>query len=202
LAESSSLDEALKQPPAGNEAALDLPLPLQHTRNYSLDVCLVVLHAVHDASRRPRDRLRSTERGLYSVLCGLVQKMVPEDLPYLLSMLASAAETLGDLPPQRISSDLGASTETDNSGPASTPVMVGYEAPLKQYVTLDQIAAVVNRSKRSLERYKTRKTDPLPTPDVEGGGGKPAEWDWENIRPWLEREFGRTLPKRYPSLRH
>lgn len=67
-----------------------------------------------------------------------------------------------------------------------------------QYVTLDQCAAFVNRSKRTLERMKTRKKDPLPDPDVPGGGGKADEWKWKTIRTWLERNYGRQLPSEYP----
>jgi hypothetical protein len=70
-----------------------------------------------------------------------------------------------------------------------------------QYVTLDKLAAIVSRSKRSLEKRKSRKHNPLPAPDVEGGGGKPDEWIWATIRAWLEKEFGRKLPERYPSIR-
>jgi hypothetical protein len=70
-----------------------------------------------------------------------------------------------------------------------------------QYVTLDQIAAVVSRSKRTVEKLLTRKKNPMPTPDIEGGGGKPNEWEWATIQPWLEKEFGRNLPERYPALR-
>jgi hypothetical protein len=68
------------------------------------------------------------------------------------------------------------------------------------YVDLDQIAAVVNRSKRTLERMKSRKTNPLPAPDVPGGGGKKDEWNWHKIKPWLEAEFNKhfayTIPQR------
>jgi hypothetical protein len=69
---------------------------------------------------------------------------------------------------------------------------------LPQYVTLDQMAARVNRSKKTLERKK--KNDPtMPPPVVEGGGGKPDEWEWDKIRFWLEKEFGRKLPERLPE---
>jgi hypothetical protein len=69
-------------------------------------------------------------------------------------------------------------------------------AETHQYVTLDQAAAMVQRSKRTLEH------DPLPEPDIEGGGGKPNEWAWSTIRPWLQRMFGRLLPDRLPSKRN
>jgi len=69
------------------------------------------------------------------------------------------------------------------------------------HVTLDQAAALVNRSKKTLERLKRRKSNPLPNPDIEGGGGVPDEWKWDTLRPWLEAEFKRRLPKLPPSLR-
>jgi hypothetical protein len=69
------------------------------------------------------------------------------------------------------------------------------------YVTLDQMAAMIPRSKRTLERLKKRRKNPLPTPDVEGGGGKADEWEWVKIRPWLEEEFRRQLPEHFPANR-
>jgi hypothetical protein len=71
----------------------------------------------------------------------------------------------------------------------------------ERYVTLDHMAAMVSRSKRTLEKLKTRRKNPLPGPDVEGGGGKPHEWKWRSIRPWLEQEFGRKLPEQFPASR-
>jgi hypothetical protein len=68
------------------------------------------------------------------------------------------------------------------------------------YVTLDQMAAMVNRGKRTLVRLKNRKTNPLPRPDVEGGGGKPDEWLWATIRPWLQTEYAKILPERFPRF--
>jgi hypothetical protein len=86
------------------------------------------------------------------------------------------------------------------SGLAGDETSVAHSNDLEQHVTLDRMAALVNRSKRTLERFKTRKNNPLPLPDIEGGGGKPDEWLWSKVRPWLEREFNRTLPERYPTL--
>jgi len=64
-------------------------------------------------------------------------------------------------------------------------------------VTLQQAAAMVNRSKRSLERLKPK----MPPPSVQGGGGRPDEWAWSELRPWLEKEFERPLPERFPADR-
>lgn len=75
--------------------------------------------------------------------------------------------------------------------------------PVPQMVTLDQAAAIVHRSKRTLEKYLY---DPalvrryaMPPPSLEGGGGRPHEWEWSVIRPWLERVFRRPLPERVPG---
>lgn len=70
-----------------------------------------------------------------------------------------------------------------------------------QYVTLGQMAALVQRSKRTLEKWKARRKNPLPPPDIEGAGGRPDEWDWSKVRPWLEQDSKRQLPNRFPSLR-
>jgi len=65
-------------------------------------------------------------------------------------------------------------------------------------VTLSQVAALVNKSKRTLEGWA--KDDPdFPLPDVEGGGGKAAYWKWSRMRPYLEMKTRRTLPERFPS---
>lgn len=93
---------------------------------------------------------------------------------------------------------------TDQSPPplASTAAITEAEVnPPADYVTLDQMAASVKRSKRTLEKLKTRALNPLPQPDVAGGGGKPDEWLWHTVRPWLESEYGRNLPERFPASR-
>lgn len=63
------------------------------------------------------------------------------------------------------------------------------------FVTLQQAAAMVSRSKKTLERRKKE----MPAPKVSGGGGKPDEWAWSELRPWLEKEFERSLPERFPA---
>jgi hypothetical protein len=65
------------------------------------------------------------------------------------------------------------------------------------YVTLLQMAAIVNRGKRTLRRlYESGK---LPDPAVEGGGGNPHEWRWADVRPILESEYGKVLPDVFPA---
>ena len=68
-----------------------------------------------------------------------------------------------------------------------------------QYVTLDQMAALVKKHKRTLENRKSRQKNPLPFADVEGAGGTTAEWLYAKIRPWLEAEFKKFLPERLPD---
>lgn len=68
----------------------------------------------------------------------------------------------------------------------------------EQYVTLDMAAAMVNRKKRTLEEWIKDPNAPLP--DVEGGGGRPHEWKWKTIKPWLENKSQRQLPDHYPSM--
>lgn len=68
-----------------------------------------------------------------------------------------------------------------------------------QFVTLLQCAKFVNRSKRTLERYKTEDTA-FPTPAVIGQDGKADEWKWSIIKPYLEKKCSRRLPERFPTL--
>lgn len=71
--------------------------------------------------------------------------------------------------------------------------------PPPQYVTLCQMAAIVHRSKRTLEKTRKDLSDPLPDPEIKGAGGKPSEWRWDAIRGWLAKKFGRLqLPERFP----
>jgi hypothetical protein len=65
-----------------------------------------------------------------------------------------------------------------------------------QYVTLAQIAALVQMSKRTLENCRRK----MPDPDILGGGGKASKWKWHQIRPWLETHFGVSLPTRLPEF--
>jgi hypothetical protein len=86
--------------------------------------------------------------------------------------------------------ELSAATPSASDPGPETSVPAG---PL-DLVTLDQAAAMVKRTKRSLEHYKAR----LPAPHIKGGQGKPHQYDWAVIRQWLEAEFHVTLPVRYP----
>lgn len=76
-----------------------------------------------------------------------------------------------------------------------------------QYVSLDQIAALCNRSKRTLERWLAtgkkvgRTVVKLPDPDVPGGGGDSHEWRWERVRKTLEKLTGRKMPEQFPRIR-
>lgn len=82
-----------------------------------------------------------------------------------------------------------AESDDGNTGDEITP----------QYVTLDQMAARANRSKKTLERWLRK--DLLPPPDIEGGGGKPHEWIWSNVREALQEHSGKVMPERFPTLR-
>ena len=64
-------------------------------------------------------------------------------------------------------------------------------------VTLIQIAAIVNRSKRTLEGL----TKDMPLPAIEGGGGRPAEWDWEEVPRGTTPFFG-ISPQKRPFVTH
>jgi hypothetical protein len=67
--------------------------------------------------------------------------------------------------------------------------------PTDQSVTLDQIGAMVHRSKRTMERYRAC----MPPPCVQGRRGQASRWEWPDVRPWLEQTFGLRLPERFPG---
>jgi hypothetical protein len=75
------------------------------------------------------------------------------------------------------------------------PERTSAELP-QDLVTLDQMAAMVRRCKRSLERYRKQ----LPPPRFRGRRGQPHLWDWTEVRPWLEETFGLRLPEHFPSI--
>jgi len=83
----------------------------------------------------------------------------------------------------------------------STPVPKP-NLPLKrdipQFVSLLQMSAIIQKSKRTLEKMKGRV---LPPPDIQGGGGKADQWEWETVRPILENYSGMRLPVHFPVLR-
>lgn len=68
---------------------------------------------------------------------------------------------------------------------------------VEQLLTLDQLAAIVHRSKFTLRHYFERG---MPRPRVLGMRGRPHLWAWTEVRPWLETTFGQALPERYPGL--
>jgi len=83
--------------------------------------------------------------------------------------------------------------ERKPQAPAANPAL---ESGILDYVDLDQAAALVNRSKKTLERALVKKI--MPPPDIEGGGGKKHEWVYAKLRPWLETSYGKVLPNRPP----
>jgi hypothetical protein len=65
-----------------------------------------------------------------------------------------------------------------------------------QLVTLDRAAAIVRLSKAALRRYVKQ----MPPPARPGVRGRPALWDWREVRPWLAATFGMPrLPERFPD---
>jgi hypothetical protein len=99
---------------------------------------------------------------------------------------------------ERLRTDV-ATTLANQAGPApaAVPAPTGLPAgpPPEQLVTLDQMGAVVHRSKRSLERYRAQ----MPPPRARGRRGRPHLWAWHEVRPWLESAFGLRLPEQFPG---
>jgi hypothetical protein len=62
---------------------------------------------------------------------------------------------------------------------------------LPDLVTLDQAAALVNRSKSALRHYRAKG---MPAPVVRGKKGQPNEYRLSEMLPWLEKTFNRRFP--------
>ena len=104
-----------------------------------------------------------------------------------------SAGTVPEAPTQTGPAALAAAQQPQGTGPAEA----GGDYC---HVTLTQAAAIVNRSKRTLEGYK-QKDPEFPAPRVKGGDGKPDEWAWSELRPWLAETFKKDLPERFPTDR-
>lgn len=135
LAENSTTHAGSSQAPAPwayNGPPLDLPLPPTPNRNWSCDQCMVVLLAVHDETRDPRDRLIPTDAGLFTALCCRVHQLTEEQLPDLRAMLRTASDGLcvaavdadGETPPAQPDT---ARVESIGSETLPTPVPADHQ---------------------------------------------------------------------------
>lgn len=65
--------------------------------------------------------------------------------------------------------------------------------PPPQEVDIDQIAACARISKRAMRAYLPQ----MPAPSRPGRGGRKTLWLWDEVKPWLEKEFRISgLPER------
>jgi hypothetical protein len=121
--------------------------------------------------------LHRAGRILYDLLS---EELFPDILP-----LPKLPDRRSDSPPGAAS----AASMTDGSTSPPRP---------SDLVTLGQAAAIVRRSKRALENYKTEPA--FPEPAVHGGRGRADYYDWRALRPWLESKTGMRLPEVFPTI--
>ena len=81
--------------------------------------------------------------------------------------------------------------------PPAVPLSGAKQVEHECYVTRDMLANYLRCHKKKLERLS--KEGKLCDPDIEGGGGKAHQWKYSRIRPYLETEFARQLPERWPG---
>ncbi|HEV7299233.1 MAG TPA: hypothetical protein VGN72_07705 [Tepidisphaeraceae bacterium] len=81
----------------------------------------------------------------------------------------------------------------------SPPVLPAEDESPGDLISMDQAAALVGRTKRTVQGWN--EIDPMPLPEVEGGGGKRHEYSYAKLKPWLEQHSGRKLPDQLPDLR-
>lgn len=94
----------------------------------------------------------------------------------------------------------GHETQTCMAPPPLTTAPADGSTDVPCFVTLLQMAAVVNRKKSAL-RVWTQDPD-FPAPNVKAAKrGQPDEWKWETVRPALEEKSGRQLPEVFPADR-
>jgi len=144
--------------------------------------------------RDARDAIEGSERGRFEALLMATTTWKPGRVAVrLLSFEEPAPTNLASKP------DDGLGRVLHEGFAAVAAAIQADVADLEALVTLDQIAAVVHRKKRTLERYLEEKK--IPAPDFPGGDGKAHKWRWSNVRPALEREFGFKLSLRFPGSR-
>ncbi len=107
----------------------------------------------------------------------------------LMTLEAAAVEAPTQLPdgPQPPASTGTAAASLPPDGPGGVP----------QMVTLQQMAAIVNRSKAAVEKIKSK----LGAPHGRARNGQAHEWPWAMVRPVLSAQFGRELPEVWPADR-
>ncbi len=105
-------------------------------------------------------------------------KLIDQEDPDELPELAAAAPS-------------GNGTAATNDQDIEAPDGSSPEVP--DYVTLSQATKMVKKSKRTLEREKSKGT--LPPPVVKGGGGRADLYDWAVMRLWLAERFGWNLDR-------
>jgi hypothetical protein len=124
---------------------------------------------------------------------------------------AAPSETKPPTPdPLREATPTGAVTGPSEGEPAATPEReeeapvsldpphrgneqgAGASSELPELVTLDQAAALVNRTANGLRHYRRQG---MPEPFVRGTKGKPNEYLWSEMRRWLEDTFDRKVPE-------
>jgi len=142
---------------------------------------------------KPRFVARPDDPPEVGYLAGLVswQRFTHKEKNAILSALADTAFFLFQLARfiEPVASAKQAEQTAVHGGPSDT-------VP-ECLVTLQQAAGMVSRCKRSLQRLLPK----MPAPRVQGAGGKPSEWAWSELRPWLEKNFERPLPERFPADR-
>ena len=135
--------------------------------------------------------IRETALYLRRVSALVRSKMKKADLGEIQRQIAEGFQAAQTRSAGRDCTDTVAQTTNHKSGESDQVNAV------ECHVTLRQMAAIVNKSKRTLERlYQNGK---LPAPAVEGGKGKAYEWRWSDIKPILETQYDRQLPKTFPS---
>jgi hypothetical protein len=177
-----------------------LPLPVPENRAVSLAERYAVLAAVWDGHWDGDEKL-DPWRGWQHCRPGLMSeeeyaRYKQEGMPGIAyAMLVNLIGlTKGDAPTVRLSERDRAIVDTWIADVTADLGNGGGDDSADCYVTLQQAAAMVNRSKRTLEKLKAK----MPMPRIPGGGGKADEWAWSELRPWLQEKFERPLPETFP----
>jgi hypothetical protein len=118
----------------------------------------------------------------------LGMRFVPR-IQALAGELGQIGRTFAHVPPE-------ARAEAQNSDTSHSADAV---SATDDIVTLDQAAALVKQSKRTLERWL--KDGKLPAPDIVGGGGKAHRWIWARLREPLQNQSGLIMPAKSPGNR-
>ena len=91
--------------------------------------------------------------------------------------------------------------ELSEEGSTDAPSRESDAVPATECVTLLQMAAIVKRGKRAIERLKRNMGDEFPSPVNAPRKGQAALYRWSEVRVILAAHYNMNLPETFPNIK-